>query len=145
LTGREFWMEADGSLPMLLREICVDPIPFASARVAEIAAVTNAATPIPPLPPGFDAWFARCVVRDVDARFPGAGEAVRAFGELVTNDAPRGALVAAGGTGDLSAMGAAARSVPLGSGTVPLRATGLAASATAPGATGSSSSGTLAK
>src|SRR6185369_374083 len=50
LTGRDFWTEADGSLPMLLREICVDPIPFASARVAELAALTNAATPIPPLP-----------------------------------------------------------------------------------------------
>src|SRR6201999_2247610 len=35
LTGRDFW-RADGSLAMLLREICVDPIPFASVRATEL-------------------------------------------------------------------------------------------------------------
>ena len=106
LTGRDFWREADGSLAMLLREICVDPIPFASARVAELAEIPleegQVAPPIPALPPGFDAWFARCVVQNVDARFQDAGEAVRAFAEIVPQDAARGALVAAGGTADLS-------------------------------------------
>jgi formylglycine-generating enzyme required for sulfatase activity/tRNA A-37 threonylcarbamoyl transferase component Bud32 len=95
LTGKDFWAEADGSLAGLLREICVDPIPFASARAQELGA--------PALPPGFDAWFARCVNRDIDARFANAGEAVRAFLEIVPPDAPRGALtMAGGGTGELA-------------------------------------------
>jgi eukaryotic-like serine/threonine-protein kinase len=97
VTGRDFWAEADGSLSMLLREICVDPIPFASLRVAELAArpIEPGQHPIAPLPPGFDAWFARCVTRDVDARFQNAGDAVRAFAEIIPPDAPRGALSAA--------------------------------------------------
>ncbi len=95
LTGRDYW-KADGSLAMLLREICVDPLPFASARAAELAAfpVKAGEFPVATLPPGFDAWFARAVNRDIDARFGDAGEAVRAFSELVTTDAPRGALIA---------------------------------------------------
>ncbi|HEY4118678.1 MAG TPA: bifunctional serine/threonine-protein kinase/formylglycine-generating enzyme family protein [Byssovorax sp.] len=99
LVGRDFWAEADGSLPMLLREICVEPIPFASARAREFGAEQR-------IPPGFDAWFSRCVTRDVDARFQEAGEAVRAFAELVTADAPRGVLVmqAASMSGDISPM-----------------------------------------
>jgi eukaryotic-like serine/threonine-protein kinase len=106
LTGRDFWLETD-SLPMLLREICVDPIPFASARVAELSAqpIPEGLHPVPPVPAGFDAWFARCVNRDVDARFPDAGAAVRAFLELVTTDAPRGALHVTFGEG-LGASGA---------------------------------------
>jgi eukaryotic-like serine/threonine-protein kinase len=99
LTGRDFWLEADGSLPMLLREIVVDPIPFATARAAELAVRPPepgfpVPLPVPALPPGFDAWFARCVNRDVDARFQDAGAAVRAFMEVSTPDAPRGALIA---------------------------------------------------
>jgi formylglycine-generating enzyme required for sulfatase activity/tRNA A-37 threonylcarbamoyl transferase component Bud32 len=106
LTGRDFW-RADGSLAMLLREICVDPIPFASVRAAELGArpLEPGEKPTPPLPPGFDAWFARCVAQSPEARFAEAGEAVRAFGELVTTDAPRGALIAAG-TGSLVGSGA---------------------------------------
>jgi formylglycine-generating enzyme required for sulfatase activity/tRNA A-37 threonylcarbamoyl transferase component Bud32 len=86
LTGRDFWRESDGSLPMLLREVVVDEIPFASARVSEHGLDPSL------LPPGFDAWFARCVHRDVDARFADAGDAVRAFLELVPPDAPAGKL-----------------------------------------------------
>jgi formylglycine-generating enzyme required for sulfatase activity/tRNA A-37 threonylcarbamoyl transferase component Bud32 len=106
LTGRDYWT-ADGSLGMLLREICVDPMPFASARAEELGKrpLEDGQFAVPTLPPGFDAWFARCVNRDVEARFPDAGEAVRAFAELVTTDAPRGALVAATG--------------PVGSGALP--------------------------
>ena len=94
LTGRDFWAELDGSLASLLREICIDPIPFASVRARELAErpLEPGQFTVPQLPPGFDAWFNRCVTRDIDARFPHAGEAVRAFGELVTPDAPRGAL-----------------------------------------------------
>jgi formylglycine-generating enzyme required for sulfatase activity/serine/threonine protein kinase len=92
LTGQHFWRDAD-ALPALLREICVDDIPFASVRAGELASA--AGPPLatsPSLPPGFDAWFARCVNRDIDARFQDAGEAVRAFAELLTVDAPRGIL-----------------------------------------------------
>jgi len=106
LTGRDYWI-ADGSLAMLLREICVDPMPFASARAEELSQrpLEAGQFPVAKLPPGFDAWFARCVNRDVDARFAHAGDAVRAFTELVTTDAPRGALVAATGLVSSSDVG----------------------------------------
>ncbi|NUP07385.1 MAG: SUMF1/EgtB/PvdO family nonheme iron enzyme [Polyangiaceae bacterium] len=81
LTGTWFWRAAtDDSLPALLREVCVDPIPRASERARELG-VEGA------LPIGFDSWFARCVDRDIDNRFPDAGACVRAFAELVA-DAP---------------------------------------------------------
>src|SRR4029078_8417701 len=38
LVGRELWRSVDGTLPMLLREIVVDPIPAASQRAAELGA-----------------------------------------------------------------------------------------------------------
>lgn len=76
LTGRDFWLGAHGSLSALLREITLEPIPWASERAAELS-VADA------LPPGFDDWFARAVARDPGARFPNAGDAVRAFSELV--------------------------------------------------------------
>ncbi|MEO5728258.1 MAG: serine/threonine-protein kinase, partial [Byssovorax sp.] len=88
LTGKDFWLDVE-TLPMLLRQICIDPIPFAGERARELG-VTAA------LPPGFDVWFARCVDRNIDARFQDAGEAVRAFAELVTEGAPRGVLVMTG-------------------------------------------------
>ena len=77
LTGRHFWLEADGgSLPGLLREMCVEAIPFASARARELGVDRY-------LPAGFDAWFGQCVNRDPEARFQEAGAAVRAFADLV--------------------------------------------------------------
>jgi eukaryotic-like serine/threonine-protein kinase len=88
LVGREFWRGVDGTLPMLLREIVVDAIPFASARAAELGVADK-------LPPGFDAWFARCVTRDIDQRFAEAGSAVHAFAEIVPPGAPAGTLAAA--------------------------------------------------
>ena len=97
LTGRDFWIDVE-TLPMLLRQICIDPIPHAGERARELH--VGAA-----LPPGFDVWFARCVDRDIDARFQDAGEAVRAFAELVTDGAPRGVLVMSGaGGGGLGAL-----------------------------------------
>ncbi|MEZ4302080.1 MAG: SUMF1/EgtB/PvdO family nonheme iron enzyme [Polyangiaceae bacterium] len=84
LTGEDFWRETQ-SLPVLLREIVVDPIPFASERAREIGAEAT-------LPIGFDAWFARCVNRDIAARFPDAGTCVRAFAELVPPGSPSGKL-----------------------------------------------------
>jgi eukaryotic-like serine/threonine-protein kinase len=136
ITGRDFWLEADtGSLAMLLREICVDPIPFASVRVAELAArpFEPGQVAVPAPPPGFDAWFARAVHRDVDGRFQNAGDAVRAFAELVTTDAPRGALVAFTGPNEwTSTGGAAARSgqqpsIPIRTGVGPVDSRGATA------------------
>ena len=46
--------------------------------------------------------------RNIDARFVDAGEAVRAFAELVTPDAARGALVASTGPVDAAALSATA-------------------------------------
>lgn len=77
LTGRHFWLEADGgTLAGILREICLEDIPFASVRAREFGVDRH-------LPPGFDAWFAQCVNRNSDARFPEAGACVRALTELV--------------------------------------------------------------
>jgi formylglycine-generating enzyme required for sulfatase activity len=41
---------------------------------------------------GFDAWFAKCVNRETDARFPDAGACARAFADLVQPGAPAGKL-----------------------------------------------------
>jgi formylglycine-generating enzyme required for sulfatase activity/tRNA A-37 threonylcarbamoyl transferase component Bud32 len=90
LTGRDFWLEADGSLPMLLREIVIEPIPYATVRARQFGVEAL-------LPPGFDAWFARCVNVDISARFPEAGAAVRAFAEIVAPETQRGQLIVAGG------------------------------------------------
>jgi formylglycine-generating enzyme required for sulfatase activity/serine/threonine protein kinase len=84
LTGEDFWRETS-SLPALMREIVVDPIPFASERAKE-RGMQQA------LPAGFDAWFARCVNRDIAARFPDGGSCARAFTELVQPGAPAGKL-----------------------------------------------------
>jgi serine/threonine protein kinase len=73
LTGAFYWKAGqsnEATVMELMREILFDPLPPASARAAELRVT---------LPPGFDAWFARCVVRDPRARFPNA---VVAFTEL---------------------------------------------------------------
>jgi eukaryotic-like serine/threonine-protein kinase len=75
LTGRSFWLESEGSLAGLIKEICIDEIPFATVRARELGVEKY-------LPPGFDAWFAQCVNRSPEGRFPEAGACVRAFAEL---------------------------------------------------------------
>ena len=68
LTGKLFWRTAqfaEPSVQQLLREICLEPIPPASIRAAEVGCAEM-------LPPGFDAWFAQCVERDPTRRFPDA-------------------------------------------------------------------------
>ena len=75
LTGKSFWLAgnaAEASLQSLLREVLFAPIPTASERARALGAG--------PLPPGFDRWFARAVVRDRAARFRDAAEAVAGFG-----------------------------------------------------------------
>ncbi len=117
LTGRYFWLEVDGSLPQLLREICVEPIPYASQRARDLGVVEL-------LPRGFDAWFARCVNRDIDARFADAGEAVAAFLDLVATDAPRGVLSPVMTTGELGVKVQTGAGVDTGAATVAVAETG---------------------
>ncbi len=100
LTGKDFWLEIDGSLPMLLREIVVDAIPPASERAAVLGVAEL-------LPPGFDGWFAKCVHRDIDARFQDAGAASAAFAALVAPGTARGQLTVHGGTAPITAEPAA--------------------------------------
>jgi serine/threonine protein kinase len=69
LTGRAYWRgayDAHASVMSLMRETLFDPIEPASTRAAELGR---------PLPPAFDAWFARCVAREPHARFADAAQA----------------------------------------------------------------------
>ncbi len=80
-TGKTYWVEAtDDPAPSraLLREILRDPIAGASER-AKALGYTGA------MPPGFDAWFARCVTRDAGRRFPDATVASALFADSVGN------------------------------------------------------------
>jgi serine/threonine protein kinase len=75
LTGEYYWLapHAEGfNLPALLTEIILEPMEPASVRAARYGAAER-------VPPGFDAWFARCVVRDADQRYVDAAQAVGAL------------------------------------------------------------------
>ncbi|MGK3983046.1 serine/threonine-protein kinase [Sorangium sp. So ce136] len=76
LTARLYWVEPSrgqsASVMSLLREVLFGPLDPPSAR----AALQGCAHLIPP---GFDAWFARCVARDVRDRFADAGQAMAAL------------------------------------------------------------------
>ncbi len=81
LTGRFFWRSAEdeaATITHVLREIAIDPIPPFSQRAAEVGFAAA-------FPPGFDAWFARCVERNVHMRYPNA---TVAFAELAAVFAP---------------------------------------------------------
>jgi serine/threonine protein kinase len=96
LTGREFWRSANLETPSpvtVLTEMKIDPIPPASKRAAEYGVDRL-------LPAGFDAWFERCVNRDLDARFADGGAARRAFEEMV---GPKGATKAPSAAGQRAA------------------------------------------
>jgi serine/threonine protein kinase len=89
LTGRSFWLageEADAGVWKILNEVCVLPIPSASARAAAQGREAM-------LPAGFDAWFARCVDRDAAQRFADAAGAYEALEPLLPEPAPRMSLV----------------------------------------------------
>ena len=65
LTGRIYWLTAKDpkvQVAMLLRELLMAPLAPASVRAKELGVED-------PLPPGFDAWFARCVTREPIDRF----------------------------------------------------------------------------
>ena len=79
LTGRKYWLCAEdpnAGMTALLREIVLEPLATASARAAALGAQVAP-------PPGFDAWFAKCVSRDPATRFADATAAhaeLRRFG-----------------------------------------------------------------
>jgi formylglycine-generating enzyme required for sulfatase activity len=88
LTGVPYWRAAndeEASLPVLLRELAIEPIDPASARAAVLGRGGK-------LPPGFDEWFARCVVREIGARF---SDASACFAALQPVLARQGVAIAA--------------------------------------------------
>ncbi|MFO0618737.1 MAG: protein kinase [Polyangiaceae bacterium] len=67
VTGKIYWLAAhhpEISAVMAMRETLIDPLVSASERARALDCVAP--------PPGFDAWFARCVVRDPALRFADA-------------------------------------------------------------------------
>jgi formylglycine-generating enzyme required for sulfatase activity/serine/threonine protein kinase len=108
LTGQFYWQTAAEGITTLLREVVIEQIDPASVR-AQGYGVQQL------LPPGFDAWFARCVNRSPAERFPDAAQAVRAFEEMVLANAPPGMLTAVG-------PGTPAYAAPSSSGTAPAAA-----------------------
>ena len=87
LTGKSYWRNATGSTSgpaSLMYETCMDPLVAASTRAAELGAAQR-------LPPGFDAWFARCVAREPQDRFGTVDDALASMRAL-------GAAQAAGRT-----------------------------------------------
>ncbi|WP_438014632.1 protein kinase [Sorangium sp. So ce315] len=91
LTGRMYWRAANDpmgtAMPVLLREILIEPIDPASVRATALGRAGCIVHP-------FDAWFARCVARDPAQRFPTAQEAFDALGPALFAD-PRLARTAA--------------------------------------------------
>lgn len=89
LTGRLYWRHAaeSSSLADLAIEIMKSPIETASVRAKALGVQA-------PLPPGFDAWFARAVTREPSLRFSNGAEARRALAALFeTRAADRGGPV----------------------------------------------------
>ncbi|APR78756.1 Putative serine/threonine-protein kinase pknH [Minicystis rosea] len=75
LTGYLFWKapyDPAASVLMLMAEAFMHPMPAASERAADYKCKER-------IPPGFDAWFAKAVARNMDERF---ADATVAFTEL---------------------------------------------------------------
>jgi phosphate transport system substrate-binding protein len=78
LAGRHYFPSAtvkNVSTAAVLREVVLEPIIPASERAAQLGAADR-------LPAGFDAWFARCVHRNAERRFPDASAAYEALAAL---------------------------------------------------------------
>jgi len=81
LTGKSYWRSPNAEefdLHALVGEIVALPLERASVRAAEFGMT---------VPDGFDAWFARCVVRAPSARFATATEAAQALSALAIGTA----------------------------------------------------------
>ncbi len=78
LTGRHYFSSANAPnapTAAVLREVVLDPLLPASERARQLRADDR-------LPDGFDPWFARCVDRSPQNRFPDAGSAFDALTRL---------------------------------------------------------------
>jgi hypothetical protein len=78
MTGRPYWISAGdptSSMHAVMREILFEPMATASVRAEERGAAER-------LPPGFDAWFERCVAREPKARFATATELLGSFEQI---------------------------------------------------------------
>ncbi|WP_155798013.1 serine/threonine-protein kinase, partial [Sorangium cellulosum] len=109
LTGRMYWRAANDpmgtAMPVLLREILIEPLDPASVRATALGRAGCIVHP-------FDAWFARCVARDPAERFPTAQDAFDALGPALfvdprlarapTSVAPSGAAAAVTSVGQSS-------------------------------------------
>ena len=70
LTGYLFWKtpyEPGGSVMMLMAEAFMHPMPTASERAAHYKCPER-------IPPGFDAWFGKCLSRAMEQRYANAAE-----------------------------------------------------------------------
>ena len=94
LTGREYWRSTDSADPTVsvMREILFDPLVPATQRARELGLGER-------FPASFDAWFARCVCREADGRYPSAASAR----EALTAALPVTATLAATALGDARA------------------------------------------
>lgn len=84
LTGTFFWKSArnaEATVSQLFREIVLEDIPPASSRARE-------QNTDPLLPPGFDAWFAKCLAREPGARWQDASACWRGMRPLFGDMAP---------------------------------------------------------
>jgi eukaryotic-like serine/threonine-protein kinase len=99
LTGKNFWRAAAAetfSFTVFLRELVLDDLVPASARAGEVGAPAGA------IPTGFDDWFARCVVRDREARFPDARAALDGFHAAMRGLLPDRSTASGSGLGDVA-------------------------------------------
>jgi serine/threonine protein kinase len=84
LTGRHYWYAFNHDAQPTPMEVGVEvltaPLESASARAVSLGVGGL-------LPPGFDAWFARCVARDRGARFRDATECITALREALVGRA----------------------------------------------------------
>ena len=79
LTGSSYWrtlQRDEGTEAQLLAEILTLPLAPASGRARQLGLSRE-------LPPGFDAWFSRCVNRDPAQRFSSAGQAASELSRLL--------------------------------------------------------------
>jgi serine/threonine protein kinase len=79
LTGRPYWRAANSAafnLSALLVEVMMQPLEPPSVRALQLGCGVQ-------LPPAFDGWFARCVVRPQEQRYPNLAEALGALGPVL--------------------------------------------------------------
>ncbi len=96
LTGYLFWKapyDPGASVMMLMAEAFMHPLPTASDRANHYKVRDR-------IPPGFDAWFAKCVARPMDQRWANAADAFAAIEPI---------LLAAGDEASVPARDAVAR------------------------------------